>query len=178
MPADTCPGGAGFVRTVVPTVDVDVAPPADSDDHDDVTPSNDDNNDNSDDATVHLKAKNLDAGFTNEAASQDQSSSSFGYGVFLGIAVTIGIVTLIAGGVYAYTRAVARNVKSASRSQAQAIDDEENTTHQNNSARRLSAGGRKISEMEEDFSHTIKNLNGNNPFGVSPIADNKIVREE
>jgi len=31
--------------------------------------------------------------------------------------------------------------------------------------------------MEEDFSHTIKNLNGNNPFGVSPIAESKIERE-
>lgn len=182
MPADTCPGGSGFVRTVLPSVDVDAAPPAGSDDQDNNQAPSDNSDDsddanNSDDANINLKAKNIDAGFTSDAASQDQQSAGFGYGVFLGIAVTVGIVALLAGGYVAYTKAIARNAKNIDRSQAQAVEDEENTTHQNNSARRLSAGGRKISEMEEDFSHTIKNLNGNNPFGVSPIAESKIERE-
>lgn len=119
MPASTCSGG-GFIRTALPDLDVDIeAPPADSNDavlvdSDDVVPAASDDaqepQDSNDeelvhDDTVHLKADNIDAGFTTDAASEDEGSKHFNLGVVTGVIVGLGVVTLVAVGIFAYIKA-------------------------------------------------------------------------
>lgn len=119
MPASTCSGG-GFIRTALPDLDVDIeAPPADSNDavsvnsDDNVPTASDDGQEPQDsndeelvhDDTVHLKADNFDAGFTADAASEDEGSKHFNLGVVTGVIVGLGVVTLVAVGIFAYIKA-------------------------------------------------------------------------
>jgi len=113
MPANTCGGNnSGFGFNALPDVDVDiVAPPAKTDDappaaSDDTQPPQDSNDEDLvNDDTVHLLADNFDAGFTTDAASEEERSQHFGYGVVTGVIVGLGVVTLIAVGIFAYIKA-------------------------------------------------------------------------
>jgi len=118
MPADTCQNG--FRRNVVPDLDVDiVVPPVDNDDdqppvdkddaityiYNDGTPPSDDDQSPRDKDGLKLKVEKIDTEFN----SDEEKSKQYGYGVLTGVVATLGVVTLIAAGIFAYFKANQRN---------------------------------------------------------------------
>lgn len=132
-----------------------------------------DNSDSSDDSdSINLKAKNVESGFiSHEETNESEQPQNFGLGVFTGIAVTLVLVAFVAVGFFLYSKK-ASNQKT---SEARIAEREESE----NSSRRLSVKhpNETVPAEEEDFSETIKNLNGN-PFADQQITDqNKMARE-
>ena len=125
-------------------------------------------NDSSRADQINLKDSTIENGFTDATESDSEETENFGLGIFTGIGMILLIEIILVGACYIYTKKSQNQKKSETRAAEQ---DESHL-----SSRDLNNG--TVPAEEEDFSATMKNLNGNSIFVDRQTAEqNKIAHE-
>jgi len=101
-----------------------------------------------------LKDSTIENGFTDAAQSDNEETENFGLGIFAGIGMILLIEVILVGGFYIYSKKSQNEKKSVTRAAEQ---DESHLSSQE-----LNNG--TVPAEEEDFSATMKNINGNSIF--------------